>query len=123
MDKQKIVYVGAIEEKEKQYIKNNNAELKKTLESASINDIVNQEIWSHLNDDEAKQLRRWVNQFIKANIEKPDELSDTVAYPYMNKKLRRILEKVSLRVRAEQTAKAIKEIREKTREVASGDKS
>lgn len=115
MDKQKIVYIGTIEEKEKQYIKNNNAELKKTLESASINDIVNQEIWSHLNDDEAKQLRRWVNQFIKANIEKPDELSDTVAYPYMNKKLRRILEKVSLRVRAEQTAKAIKEIKKGTK--------
>ena len=113
MENNKIVYVGAIDEKEKEHIKNNNAELKKTLESSSVDDIINPEIWKHLSEKHARQLRRWVNQFMKANIDKPEDMEDAVAYPYMNKSLRHALDTATLRIRAELTAKALKEIQTK----------
>lgn len=87
---------------------NNYNELKRTLETSSVDDLVNPEIWAELNEDEATELRKWLERFIKENVELPEEMAGMVAYPYINEKLSRILQKVTLNMTAKRTAEMIK---------------
>lgn len=86
-EKQTIVKAETDEQKE--HMRAHSAELKAELQKSSADDIINPEIYGYLSIKQAGQLRRWVNQFIKANAEKEDD--ESIVYPYMNAKLRRAI--------------------------------
>lgn len=68
-----------------------------------VDDIVQPEVWQYLSPKMAGQLRRWVNQFIKANQEESEKL----AIPFMNKKLRQRIREIDLKLKAQQIKKMI----------------
>lgn len=86
-EKQRIIKAETNEQKE--HMRAHAQELKAELQKSSADDIINPEIYGYLSIKQAGQLRRWVNQFIKANAEKEDD--ETIVYPFMNAKLRRAI--------------------------------
>ena len=90
-----IQKIKAENEKESESMREHFDELQKTLSESNANDLVQPEVWKLLSPNESKLLRRWVNQFIKANLEKTEQEADMVAYPFMNKKLRKAMQRVT----------------------------
>jgi len=86
-----------------EYMKKNEAEFRKEVANANIDDLIQPEIWKYLSPKLAGQLRRWVNQFIKANQEESEKL----AIPFMNKKLRQRIREIDLKLKAQQIKKMI----------------
>lgn len=86
-----------------EYMKKNEAEFRKEVANAKIDDLIQPEIWKYLSPKMAGQLRRWVNQFIKANQEESEKL----AIPFMNKKLRQRIMEIDLKLKAQQIKKMI----------------
>lgn len=86
-EKQRIIKAETQEQKE--HMRAHAQELKAELQKSSADDIINPEIYGYLSIKQAGQLRRWVNQFIKANAEKEDD--ESIVYPFMNAKLRRAI--------------------------------
>lgn len=91
MEKEKFETIKADSEKDREYMRQNAQKLKAELKKSSANDVINPEIYKYLSEKQARQLRRWVNQFIKVNAEKSDADSDAIIYPFMNAKLRRAI--------------------------------
>ena len=106
-EKQRIIKAETNEQKE--HMRAHAQELKAELQKSSADDIINPEIYGYLSIKQAGQLRRWVNQFIKANAEKEDD--ESIVYPYMNKGLRNALERARLKLQAIATAKYLKEVK------------
>lgn len=86
-EKQRIIKAETNEQKE--HMRAHAQELKAELQKSSADDIINPDIYGYLSIKQAGQLRRWVNQFIKANAEKEDD--ESIVYPFMNAKLRRAI--------------------------------
>lgn len=99
----RLKYVEDGTEQEKEHIKKNLEKLKNELTGAKVDDIVQPEVWQYLSPKMAGQLRRWVNQFIKANQEESEKL----AIPFMNKKLRQRIREIDLKLKAQQIKKMI----------------
>ena len=98
MEKEKFETIKADSEKDREYMRQNAQKLKAELKKTSANDVINPEIYKYLSEKQARQLRRWVNQFIKVNAEKSDADSDAIIYPFMNAKLRRKIKEISMKV-------------------------
>ncbi|MBO5870375.1 MAG: hypothetical protein J6Q89_06455 [Clostridia bacterium] len=85
-------------------------EFQEVIQNANIEDLIQPEVWKYLSQAESKMLRRWVNKFIKANQENEDK--EVVAYPQMNRHLRRAIERVTRilwKQKATQIAQGMKE--------------
>lgn len=111
MEKEKFETIKAESENDREYMRQNAQKLKAELKKTSANDVINPEIYKYLSEKQARQLRRWVNQFIKVNAEKSDADSDAIIYPFMNAKLRRKIKEISMKVqlqRMKDISKAIK---------------
>lgn len=88
-------------------------EFQEAISNANVEDIVQDEVWRYLTQAESKMLRRWVNKFIRANQENEDK--NVVAYPPMNKHLRRAIERVQKilwKQKATQIAQGMKKAKE-----------
>ncbi len=106
-------------EQENEHFKQNRDKLQKELNGASIDDIVQPEVWQYLSPKLAKQLRRWVNQFIKANTEQSEKL----VIPFMNKKLRQRIAEINLILQEKQIKEMAQALKlEKAKAVANEDK-
>lgn len=90
-EKKDLKIIKAESENDREYMRQNAQKLKAELKKSSADDVINPEIYRYLSEKQARQLRRWVNQFIKANAEKSDADSDAIIYPFMNAKLRRAI--------------------------------
>lgn len=98
----KIMFVDDLgSEQENEHLKQNRDKLQKELNGATVDDIVQPEVWQYLSPKLASQLRRWVNQFIKANMEQ----SELLAIPFMNKKLRQRIAEINLILQKNQIKK------------------
>lgn len=105
MKDNKTIFVDDLgSELENEHLRKNRDNLQKELDGASVDDIVQPEVWQYLSPKLAGQLRRWVNQFIKANTEQNEKL----AIPFMNKKLRRRVAEINLILRKNQIEKEVK---------------
>jgi hypothetical protein len=105
MKDNKTIFVDDLgSELENEHLRKNRDNLQKELDGASVDDIVQPEVWQYLSPKLAGQLRRWVNQFIKANTEQNEKL----AIPFMNKKLRRRIAEINLILRKNQIEKEVK---------------
>ena len=114
-EKKDLKVIKADSEKDREYMRQNAQKLKAELKKSSANDVINPEIYKYLSEKQARQLRRWVNQFIKVNAEKSDADSDAIIYPFMNAKLRRKIKEISMKVqlqRMKDISKIIKEEKE-----------
>lgn len=106
-------------EQENEHFKQNRDKLQKELNGASVDDIVQPEVWQYLSPKLAKQLRRWVNQFIKANTEQSEKL----VIPFMNKKLRQRIAEINLILQKNQIKEMAQALKlEKAKAVANDDK-
>lgn len=88
-------------------------EFQEVISNANVEDIVQDEVWRYLTQAESKMLRCWVNKFIRANQENEDK--NVVAYPPMNKHLRRAIERVQKifwKQKATQIAQGMKKAKE-----------
>lgn len=119
MENNKTIFVDDLgSEQENEHLKQNRDKLQKELAGASIDDIVQPEVWQYLSPKLAKQLRRWVNQFIKANTEQSEKL----AIPFMNKKLRQRIAEINMILQKNQIEKMSQALKE-ARMVQNGNKS
>lgn len=102
-----------------EHIQEHSDELQKILSESTASEIINPEVYKYLNAVETKQLKRWVNQFIKANIIQAEKL----AVPFMNKKLKRRLEIISFVLKKQEykrVAQAMKDEKDKIAGVEHG---
>lgn len=107
-EKQRIIKAETNEQKE--HMRAHAQELKAELQKSSADDIINPEIYGYLSIKQAGQLRRWVNQFIKANAEKEDD--ESIVYPFMNAKLRRAIAGVVEKMKDIEIKKQCQKIKE-----------
>lgn len=75
---EKISYIEK-DEQSKQY----SNEFQELIKTATFENMVDPKLLKYLSPVELKNLRRWVNQFIKANRENDDK--NMLAYPFQNK--------------------------------------
>lgn len=116
---EKSIKIKAETDEQKEHMRAHAQELKAELKKSSADDVINPDIYGFLSVKQARQLRRWVNQFIKANAEKSDADSDAIIYPFMNAKLRRAIEGVTAKMKdieIKKQCQKIKEAREKMSE-------
>lgn len=113
----KMMFVDDLgSDQENEHLRKNRDNLQKELNGASVDDIVQPEVWQYLSPKLAAQLRRWVNQFIKANTEQSEKL----AIPFMNKKLRRRIAEINLILQKNQIEKMTQALKaEKAKAVAN----
>ncbi len=87
---------------------NNFEEWQAFIKTATIDDLVNPEVWSEISEDEATELKKWLNDFIKQNAELPEEYAGMIAYPFIDEKLSRVFQKVTLKMQAKRTSEMLK---------------
>ena len=75
-------------------------EFQELIKTATFENMVDPKLLKYLSPVEIKNLRRWVNQFIKANQENDDK--NMLAYPFQNKIVRRAIDKLERARLAEQ---------------------
>lgn len=75
-------------------------EFQEFIKTAAFENMVDVSLLKHLSPVELKNLRRWVNQFIKANRGNDDK--NMLAYPFQNKIVRRAVDKLERARLAEQ---------------------
>ena len=92
---EKISYIEK-DEQSKQY----SNEFQELIKTATFENMVDPKLLKYLSPVELKNLRRWVNQFIKANRENDDK--NMLAYPFQNKIVRRAVYKLDRARLAEQ---------------------
>lgn len=108
MEINKTIFVDDLgTEQENEHFQKNRDKLQKELNCATVDDIVNPEIWKHLSPKMSGQLRRWVNQFIKVNSGQ----NESLAMPFMNKKLRRRIAEINLISQKNQIENMIKALK------------
>ena len=104
MKDNKTIFVDDLgSELENEHLRKNRDNLQKELDGVSIDDIVQPKVWQYLSPKLEGQLRRWVNQFIKANTEQNENL----VIPFMNKKLRRRVAEINLILQKNQIEKGV----------------
>ena len=112
-EKKDLKVIKAESENDREYMRQNAQKLKTELKKSSADDVINPEIYKYLSEKQARQLRRWVNQFIKANAEKSEDDSDAIVYPFMNAKLRRKIAEISAKVQLQKIKEMSKKIKER----------
>ncbi len=112
-EKKDLKVIKAESENDREYMRQNAQKLKTELKKSSADDVINSEIYKYLSEKQARQLRRWVNQFIKANAEKSEDDSDAIVYPFMNAKLRRKIAEISAKVQLQKIKEMSKKIKER----------
>lgn len=112
-EKKDLKVIKAESENDREYMRQNAQKLKTELKKSSADDVINPEIYKYLSEKQSRQLRRWVNQFIKANAEKSEDDSDAIVYPFMNAKLRRKIAEISAKVQLQKIKEMSKKIKER----------
>ena len=112
-EKKDLKVIKAESENDREYMRQNAQKLKTELKKSSADDVINSEIYKYLSEKQARQLRRWVNQFIKANAEKSEDDSEDIVYPFMNAKLRRKIAEISAKVQLQKIKEMSKKIKER----------